>query len=77
MRANSPSWAGTSLYPSLLFVYPGASAVPGAITTVVLVDSSAIAVSIAVAVAVGSLLSVLPHLYIDQSLRPSDETQKE
>ena len=29
------------------------------------------------ATAVASLPPVLPHLYIDQSFRPSDETQKE
>ena len=65
--------------PLSYLCYPGPTAVPGAIVTVILVDSSAIAfaVAVAVAVAVVSLPSVPPHLYIDQSFRPSDETQKE
>ena len=71
------------LYPSLslsiplsYLCYSGPSVVPGAIATVILVDSSAIAVAVAISVAVASLPLVLPHLYIDQSFCPSDETQK-
>ena len=64
--------------PLSYLCYPGPSSALGAIATVLLVDSStiAIAVYVAVAVAVASLPLVPPHLYIDQSFRPSDEIRK-